>query len=241
VIATAPPPADGTLLAGIDADQGPVPGSREAQDGPERPMLVTADALATRVHRGMDPADAHERTSSPRRRLGIDVSSAGTMTTSSGGYVEEERGGPAWGPGGSASGPGGSACGPGPSGASAPSSRQRPSRNHRRIVRTEGGRAGLVRAATRLGGAAMTPTRASPPAKPRTPTSRTRGHPAERHTCMSETTMSRPARLRRNPGSRCAAQSHTDTPPGRCSGARFPWPLPTQIAHAGVDPRFGPL
>jgi hypothetical protein len=66
-------------------------------------------------------------------------------------------------------------------------------------------------------------------------------HPAERHTCMSDTTMSRPARLRRNSGSRCASQSHTLTPPGRCNWARFPCPLPTQIAHAGVDPRFGPL
>jgi hypothetical protein len=66
-------------------------------------------------------------------------------------------------------------------------------------------------------------------------------HPADRQTCMSETTMSRPARLRRNSGSRCAAQSQTEIPPGRCNGARLPCPLPTQIAHAGVDPRFSPL
>jgi hypothetical protein len=66
-------------------------------------------------------------------------------------------------------------------------------------------------------------------------------HPAERHTCISDTTRSRPARPVRNPGSRCAAQSQTDTPPGRCSRCRGPEPLPTQIAHAGVDPRRSPL
>jgi len=65
--------------------------------------------------------------------------------------------------------------------------------------------------------------------------------PAERHTCMSDTTMSRPARLRRNPGSRCASHSQTETPSVRCSRARRPRPLPTQIAHAGVEPRFSPL
>lgn len=65
--------------------------------------------------------------------------------------------------------------------------------------------------------------------------------PAERHTCMSDTTMSRPARLRRNAGSRCSSQSQTDTPRARCSCARRPRPFPTQIAHAGVEPSFSPL
>lgn len=66
-------------------------------------------------------------------------------------------------------------------------------------------------------------------------------HPDERQTCVSDTTMSRPARPRRNSGSRCASQSHTVTPPGRCSSARGPCPSPTQIAHAGVDPSGSPM
>ena len=64
---------------------------------------------------------------------------------------------------------------------------------------------------------------------------------ADRHTCISEATRSRPARRRVNDGSRCAAQSQTDTPPGRWNRSRFPWPFPTQIAHAGTEPRFSPL
>ena len=45
-----------------------------------------------------------------------------------------------------------------------------------------------------------------------------------------------------NPGSRCAAHSHTDTAAGKVElRSRLPCPLPTQIAHAGVDPRLSPL
>ena len=64
---------------------------------------------------------------------------------------------------------------------------------------------------------------------------------AASHTVCRDTTRSRPAREWSHPGSRWPAQSHTDTPRGRCRRARRPWPGPMQIAHAGVCPRRCPL
>jgi hypothetical protein len=64
---------------------------------------------------------------------------------------------------------------------------------------------------------------------------------ADRHTCISDVARSRPAREVRNASERWSSQSHTRTPQGRCSTCRRPLPLPTQIAHAGTDPRFSPL
>jgi hypothetical protein len=156
--------------------------------------------------------------------------------------------------------------------APASSSRQRPSLNHRRIVRTDGGLAGPARFPSRERSSAITAEGASPAANRRSASSLSVGQvydpgrvggrgairiwsrsawsarerrdvkqPADSQTCMSDTTMSLPARLRRNWGSRCASQSQTDTPPGRCSCARLPRPLPTQIAHAGVFPSRSPL
>ncbi len=61
-------------------------------------------------------------------------------------------------------------------------------------------------------------------------------HPAAFHTAMSDTTKSRPARLRRNSGERCASHSHTDTPCGSVNFARGPRPGPMQIAHGGSFP-----
>ena len=64
---------------------------------------------------------------------------------------------------------------------------------------------------------------------------------ADRQTCRSDTARSRPAREVRNASERWSSQSHTRTPQGRCSSARPPLPFPTQIAHAGTEPRFSPL
>jgi hypothetical protein len=66
-------------------------------------------------------------------------------------------------------------------------------------------------------------------------------HPAARHTWLNDTEKSRPARERWNSRDRWAAQSHTETPPGRTSCARSPRPRPMQIAHGGRDPNRSPL
>ena len=160
---------------------------------------------------------------------------------------------------------GGDACvPPGPE-------RQRPWRNQRRIVATDGARAGPGRRSSRARSSWITRPGGSPAAhrlsasarrigqvydpgrsrgagEPRAAWNRSSArercavkHPDARHTCIRETTRSRPARRARNPGSRCAAHSHTDTPPGRCNSARAPCPAPTQIAHAGVFPSRSPL
>jgi hypothetical protein len=60
--------------------------------------------------------------------------------------------------------------------------------------------------------------------------------PAAFHTPISETTKSRPARLRRNSGDRCSAHSQTETPNGSRSCSRGPRPGPMQIAHGGRFP-----
>jgi len=151
-----------------------------------------------------------------------------------------------------------------------PPESQRPSRNHRRMVRTLGGRASPPR--TRSRSRVMTRAGRSPwlnaasasrrregqeydPGASRSgppPVSRARcrsserdraavKHPAARHTCIREATRSRPARRVRNSAERWASHSHTRTPQGRCSSARAPDPAPTQIAHAGSAPSRSPL
>ena len=66
-------------------------------------------------------------------------------------------------------------------------------------------------------------------------------HPAACHARIRLTVRSRPARRLRNSGLRCAAQSHTDTPPGRCRSPRSPRPGPMQIRHGGALPQPLPL
>lgn len=66
-------------------------------------------------------------------------------------------------------------------------------------------------------------------------------HPAARQTWSKLATRSRPPRRVRNSCDRWAAHSQTLTPQGRWSRARSPCPFPTQIAHAGTEPRFSPL
>ncbi len=61
------------------------------------------------------------------------------------------------------------------------------------------------------------------------------------HTCIRDTTRSRPALRVRNSGERWPSQSHTLTPHGRCSRARVPIPRPTQMAHGGLFPSRSPL
>ncbi len=61
-------------------------------------------------------------------------------------------------------------------------------------------------------------------------------HPAAFHTPDNDTTKSRPARLRRNSGDRCSAQSQTEIPNGSRSSSRGPYPGPMHIAHGGRLP-----
>ncbi len=146
----------------------------------------------------------------------------------------------------------------------------RPSRNHRCIVLTDGStpspgrdrrrrsritaagrspRANAASAAARNAGHEYDPGRSrsggGPVSRARwTSSARARRvvmHPDARQTWRSDTARSRPARDVRNASDRCSSHSQTLTPQGRCSSARRPRPFPTQIAHAGTDPRFSPL
>lgn len=153
---------------------------------------------------------------------------------------------------------------------SASSWSHRRSLNHRRIVRSDGGRARRASSLERM--SLITSAGAAPAANRRSASRRIPGHaydpgrgrggdvgrtlrrcassarsrccvmhPAAFHRCMSVAAKSRPDRRRRKSVSRCAAHSQTLTPCVRCSTFRSPSPRPPQIKHGGRLPSRSPL